>query len=182
MKRQFTFSTQLRILLFTAGLLIVIEVINALLGHRLNSFGILPRSLSHLPGILAAPLLHGSPAHLATNLIPLLLFIWLSMQWGVKVFLQATATIWLLSGLCVWIFAREAYHVGASGIVYGYFGFLVAAGFSARNFKLLAISIGVAFLYGGMLFGIFPQRAMVSFEYHLFGLIAGIIGARAWAK
>lgn len=182
MNKTMTLKMQLRVLGSVAVLLIAIEFINMLTANSLNQFGLLPRSVGHLPGIVVAPLLHGSVVHLFANLPVLLLFMWLTMQWGNRRFFLATLTIVILSGLCVWLFGRFAMHIGASGVVYGYFGFLVLAGFRSKKLTLAAISILVALLYGGMLVGVLPASKYISFEYHLFGFISGLIAAWAWGK
>lgn len=173
---------QLRFLAIIAGVLILIEALNLLTGNSLNQFGVIPRALPYLPYIFIAPFLHGSASHLITNLVPLMLFMWLTMQWGNRTFWLTTLTILLTGGLGVWIFGRSAIHIGASGMVYGYFGFLLLAGFMSRKVPYLVISVLVAIMYGGMLFGILPTKAFISFEYHLFGFIGGLIAARAWVK
>lgn len=175
-------SVQLRVLLTLGALLILIEVINIFTANALNQFGVIPRSLSHLPYIFTAPFLHGSPSHLMANLIPLLLFMWLTMQWGTRTFVIATLSALMVGGLGVWLFGRGAIHIGASGMVYGYFGFLVLAGFKSKKIKYLVISVLVAALYGGMLVGILPTSKFISFEYHLFGFIGGLIAAWYWAR
>ncbi|TAP39780.1 rhomboid family intramembrane serine protease [Alteromonas sp. KUL49] len=176
------FSSQIKTLCFIAALLILIELINVFTGRLLSQFGVIPRHLTHLPGIFAAPFLHGTPAHLMANLFPLLLFMWLSMQWGKRTFIITTFAIIILSGLAVWLFARGAIHIGASGLVYGYFGFLVLAGFRSKKIRYLVISVIVAIVYGGMLVGILPLSPYISFEYHLFGFISGLVAAWYWAK
>ena len=182
MSQMTTLSKQLRGIGAVAVLLIAIEFINMLTANSLNQFGIVPRSPGHLSGIITAPFLHGSVVHLLANLPVLLLFIWLSLQWGSKRFWLATLTIFVISGLGVWLFGRHAMHIGASGIVYGYFGFLVLAGFRSKKISLIVISVLVALLYGGMLVGLLPASQYVSFEYHLFGFISGLVAAWAWAK
>ncbi|MEG3765728.1 rhomboid family intramembrane serine protease [Alteromonas sp. 14N.309.X.WAT.G.H12] len=175
-------KNQLKLLAVIAAVLIIIEVINLLTANSLNQFGVLPRALPYLPYIFTAPFLHASAGHLMTNLVPLLLFIWLSLQWGNRTFWLTTLTICLIGGIGVWLFGRSAVHIGASGMVYGYFGFLLLAGFRTRRAPYIIISVLVAILYGGMLFGILPTRTFVSFEYHLFGFIGGLIAAWAWVK
>jgi len=101
-------SFQLRVLLTLGAFLIVIEIVNLVTGNSLNQFGVYPRSLSHLPYIFTAPFLHGTPSHLMANFIPLLLFMWLTMQWGKRTFLIATASALIIGGLGVWIFGRSA--------------------------------------------------------------------------
>lgn len=177
-----TVKQQLTVLGAVAGILLLLEVINVLTGNWLNQFGLLPRHLYSLGFIFTAPWLHGTPAHLLTNLFPLLLFMWLTMQWGSKLFLKVSLTIMVLSGIAVWIFARGAIHIGASGMLYGYFGFLLLAGFTSGRFRYLLISVVVIALYGGMLVGVLPTQRFISFEYHLFGFLAGLLCAWAWAR
>ena len=175
-------SLQLRVLLAVSVTLIALEIINVFTGNRLNQFGVIPRSVAHLPYIFSAPFLHSTPSHLMANLFPLLLFMWLTMQWGKRTFILTTFSALIIGGLGVWIFGRHAMHIGASGMVYGYFGFLVLAGFKSNRVKYLIISLLVAALYGGMLIGLFPTSRFISFEYHLFGFLGGLFAAWHWAR
>lgn len=135
--------------------------------------GILPRTLSGTMGIITAPLVHGDVLHLISNTFPLLLL-------GVSVFyfynriaLEVFAWIYFMSGFWVWMAARDAYHIGASGIVYGLVAFLFFSGLFRRDTKSLSISLVVIFLYGGMLQGLFPTNDRISWESHLLGALAG---------
>ncbi len=94
---------------------------------------------------------------------------------GKRRFWETTVNVVLLSGVLVWIFAREAYHVGASGLVFGYFGVIMARAYTERGIITIAIAIVTVMAYGGLLWGVLPMRSYVSFESHLFGLIAGIV-------
>ncbi|WP_137166322.1 rhomboid family intramembrane serine protease [Salinimonas lutimaris] len=171
---------QLRFLGSLALVLIVIEVINFFTAHSLNNLGVLPRFTPGIWHIFTAPFLHGSPSHLFANLVPLLVFMWLTWQWGTRIFTKTTLTIFILSGLGVWLFGRSAMHIGASGIVYGYLGFLLLAGFKTRRVPYMIMSVLVAVVYGGMLFGLLPTDRFVSYEYHLFGFLAGLLAAWRW--
>ncbi len=151
----------------------IVEIVNLLLGHRLVSFGILPRSLSGLIGIPLAPMIHGGVLHAVSNTVPLLILGALTLAGGKRRFWETTVNVTLLSGALVWIFAREAYHVGASGLVFGYFGVILARAYIERSIITIAIAIVTVIAYGGLFWGILPQRSQVSFESHLFGLIAG---------
>jgi len=175
-------SLQVRILLTVGALLILLEVVNLFTANSLNQFGVMPRELSSLPYIFIAPFLHGTPSHLMANLFPLLLFMWLTMQWGTRTFWLTTGCALLIGGLGVWLVGRNAVHIGASGMVYGYFGFLMLAGFKSRKIRYLLISLLVAGLYGGMLVGVLPTSRFISFEYHLFGFLGGLIAAWHWAR
>ncbi len=152
-------------------------LVQYVLNIDLGFLGILPRSITGLIGILTAPMVHGSWNHLISNTFPLLflgttLFVFYS-KIAVRVFMQC----YLLTGICVWIFGRELYHIGASGLVYGLAFFLISLGFFRKDFKSLAIAIVVVVLYGGILYGVFPTRSWVSWESHLFGALIGIATA-----
>lgn len=173
---------QIRFVLAIFVLLSVIEVINLLTGRILNQLGTIPRYVPGLRGIILGPFLHGSLQHYFSNIIPLCIFSYLLLQYGFKRYLQLTVWIMLITGLLVWLFARPATHIGASGVIYGYFGYLLLAGFLSKKFKLMIISILVAFFYGGLILGVLPSTPFVSWESHLFGFIAGLVGAKLWAK
>jgi len=153
----------------------IVELANLLVGHRLVTWGILPRSFSGLIGIPLAPLLHSGFWHTVANTTPLLILGALTCAGGKRIFWETTVNVTLLSGALVWIFAREAYHVGASGLVFGYFGVIVARAVIDRGIIAIVLAIVTVLAYGGLLWGILPLRSHVSFESHLFGLIAGIV-------
>jgi membrane associated rhomboid family serine protease len=166
-------SQQLR-LTFQLFLIVgLVEVINLMTGRSLNMFGIVPRETFGLTGIFTAPFIHGNLTHFVSNLPPLLLFTLLTFQHGKIRFWSATLGIVVLGGLAVWLFGRSSIHIGASGVIFGYFGFLLVAGFVSKEFKLTAIALFVGLFYGGMLWGVLPVNAYISFESHLFGLLAG---------
>ncbi|HYW51429.1 MAG TPA: rhomboid family intramembrane serine protease, partial [Gemmatimonadaceae bacterium] len=124
--------------------------VNVLLGGALLRFGVIPRTTSGLAGILFAPFLHGNMAHLISNTVPFLLFGWLVMLRDRRHFGVVTIAALLGSGLTSWALgAPGTVHVGASGIVFGYFGFLLLAGWYARSFASIAISLLVAIAWGG---------------------------------
>lgn len=141
---------------------------------------LVPRRIDGLPGILTAPLVHGSFAHLAANTVPLLVLGGMVAVRGVARYLTVTLAVTVLGGLGVWTLARrDAAHVGASGLIFGYFGFLVARGYYDRSPGAIAVSVVVAVVYGGMIAGVLPRDDQVSWEAHLFGLLAGGVCARA---
>jgi membrane associated rhomboid family serine protease len=138
----------------------------------------MPLKVEGLVGIISAPFIHGDLAHLSANTIPiwvlgvLLFYIYPKIGW--KIFLL----IWAVTGIWVWVMAREAYHIGASGIVYGLASFLFFSGIFRRDGRLLAVTFLVAFLYGSMIWGVFPDlfpEKNISWESHLMGLIAGLV-------
>ncbi|GGO67091.1 rhomboid family intramembrane serine protease [Bowmanella pacifica] len=173
-------KNQLKVLLWLLASFAIVEVINFFSGRALNQLGILPREVTSLPGILFMPWLHGSLAHFMSNIVPLAIFWLLMLEYGLKRTLWVSLFIILSTGMLVWLFGRFAYHIGASGLVYGQFGFLVLAGFYSRQVIKLIISLAVGFLYGGMVFGVLPSQPFISWEAHLFGFASGLLAARLW--
>ena len=140
----------------------------------LNYFGIVPRSLYGLTGIFFAPLLHGNFLHLVSNSIPLLVLGTLLYLFYNPIAPRVFAYCYVVTGILVWIFGREAMHIGASGLVYGIAFFLFFIGISQRDFRSLAISLITVFFYGGIIYGVLPSNSFVSWESHLMGAMVGI--------
>ena len=157
-----------------------LELVDSLLLHgRLNRLGIRPRRLIGLRGIFFAPLLHGNLGHLAANTIPLVVLGWLIMLNGLNPFLAVTAIAWVISGIGTWLLGgRNTNHIGASGLVFGYFGYLLFRGYFEQSFSAIAIAILVGLLYGSMIWGVLPIHQGKSWQSHLFGFIGGGIAAR----
>ncbi|WP_416305437.1 rhomboid family intramembrane serine protease [Neptunicella sp. SCSIO 80796] len=177
------FNKQVKTVLIILAVVTLVEVLNLFSQRWFNQFGLLPRDINHLIGIFTSPFLHGSFSHYLSNILPLAVFSLLMLQYGTKRFALVSLWIIVASGLLVWLFGRTAYHVGASGLIYGYFGFLILAGFMAKKLKLILISLLVGFVYGGLVYGVLPSdRFFVSWEYHLFGFITGLIAARYWVR
>lgn len=155
------------------GILWIVQIVNVLLGYRLNYLGIYPRHLLGMPGIAFSPFLHGSFNHLFFNSIPLFILINFMLLAGWPLFVQASILIILISGSAIWLFGRPAIHVGASSVVMGYWGYLLIGAY--YNPSALSIVLGILCLYylGGLFFSIFPSEESVSWEGHLFGLLAG---------
>ncbi|MGB0886596.1 MAG: rhomboid family intramembrane serine protease [Vicingaceae bacterium] len=145
-------------------------------------YGIYPRSASGLIGIISSPLIHGSFNHLFNNSVPLLIMGSLLFYFYKEIASKVSVWIYLMVGVWTWIYAREAYHIGASGVLYGLFSFLLISGFIRRNKQLIALSFSVVFLYGSMVWGLFPIDIKVSFEAHIWGFVAGIILAVYYRK
>ncbi len=156
----------------------VIELINFSIGHRLSDWGILPRTLKGLRGIPLSPFLHASLIHVMMNTIPLAVLGGLVMLHGRQMFFEITIIIILVSGTALWLFGRSSYHVGASGLIFGYFGYLVLRAWYDRSLKSFIIAFVTVFLYGGIIWGLLPTFSRISWEGHLFGLLAGILAAR----
>ena len=156
----------------------VVEIVNASMGHQLNAWGIFPRSVHGLAGIPLAPFLHGSFGHVISNSIPFLVLGGLIAFRGRQVLLRVSFIVIGVGGSAVWLLGRSAVHIGASGLVFGYFGYLVARGWYERRLGSILLAIAVIILYGGLILGVLPARGLVSWEAHLFGLIAGVLAAR----
>ena len=164
------------------GVLLVawgVEIVDWLfLGQALNKWGTTPRTMRGLIGIPITPLLHGGFGHLAANSVPLFVLGLIVGLRGVRTLVEATCIVTLVGGAGVWLFARSVTHIGASGVVFGYFGFLIAQGFFDKRVRSLLVGVGVLILYGGLFWGVLPQSDGVSWEGHLFGLLAGVLAAK----
>lgn len=160
------------------ALLWLIELINSLLDHRLNSFGLYPRDTQQLEGLLLWVFLHGDFRHLTMNTMPLLLLGWFVALRGPLFFIQISLFITLAAGIAVWLFARESWHIGASGLVFGYFGFLVLRALTESSLTALLLGAVTLIYYGGLLVGVLPGADHISWEAHLAGLLAGLVAAR----
>lgn len=146
---------------------------------RLALFGIRPRVIDGLWGIIFCPFLHAGFPHLIANTISFLSLGYLTMAQRTSDFWSVTLTAALTSGLGIWIFgAPGSLHIGASGVIFGYLGFLIFRGLFKRRLSTIFLSLFVAFFYGGLLWGVLPGHRGVSWEGHLFGLLGGIQAAR----
>ncbi len=143
---------------------------------------LLPRHLSGLWGIVTMPFVHGDFWHLLSNIITLGVFAFVISINGNRYFWVTTVFILLSTGALVWLFGRGVYHVGASGLVFGYFGFLMARLFYSPTLKYFLLTVPIAIFYGGMTWGVLPQGNQISWESHLFGLLAGVFAARSFYK
>ena len=166
------------------GIMWVTEIVDTVLGGRLDIHGIIPRSTAGLDGILWSPFLHGGFSHLISNTLPFAVLSGLVLVQGVRRWIYASIIIVIAGGLLVWAFAigSNEVHIGASGWIFGLFGFLVVSAILER--KLMSIGIGLVtlFFYGStILFGFVPRPGL-SWEGHLFGFIAGVIAARILAN
>ncbi len=164
----------------------LLEMVNLIfLGGALNAYGIQPRNIVGLRGILFAPFLHVGFPHLIANTIPFLTLGWLIMLRETSDFFVVTAVTMLISGLGVWLFgAPNSMHVGASGVIFGYLGFLLLRGYFERSWIAILLSLIVGFFYGGIIWGVLPTHSGISWEGHLFGFVGGVIAARllSWQR
>ncbi|MEM6279540.1 MAG: rhomboid family intramembrane serine protease [Verrucomicrobiota bacterium] len=156
-----------------------LEVVDLVLGGFLDNFGIQPRTRSGLFGILATPFLHLGFPHLISNTLPFLILGGIVLMGGRKVFLLSSLFIIAVGGMALWMFGPPATnHIGASGLIFGYLGFLLARGIFEKSIFWILVSVVILLLYGGMLTGVFPSQPGISWQGHLFGFIAGVLAAR----
>lgn len=154
-------------------------------GVDFSQFGIHPLHADGLPGIILAPFIHGGFKHLLANTFPFLILAVALFYFYHDIGLKVLVFIWLMSGIWVWFGGRQAYHIGVSGVIYGLAAFLFLSGVLRKNTQLAALSLIVVFLYGGMIWGIFPEffpKENISWESHLGGLFAGMVIAIYYRK
>jgi membrane associated rhomboid family serine protease len=162
------------ILCFVA-LLWLIEGVNLMLGNALNQYGIVPREWTGLIGLVTAPFLHGGIFHLLGNTVPLIVLSFLVSQQGTDRWVELSIFISIVAGLLVWLFARSASHIGASILIFGYWGYLMVFGVLSRSIKDVMIGLVTVVLYGGLLFSLFHYNPRISLEGHIFGAFSGAI-------
>lgn len=162
-------------LFIVSAILLIIELFNVLSGRWLNQFSIVPRDITTLPYIITAPWLHVSVMHFWSNILTFIILSLLLLEFGLKRYLLVSIILIFSTGFLVWGLAREGLHLGASGIVYGYLGYLVLAGWLSKRIWLALISLGVAFFYGGLIWGVLPTVPYISWESHLFGFLSGLV-------
>lgn len=156
------------------GVLWIIWLIDKLVGYRLNYLGIYPRHIIGMPGILLHPLLHGSFNHLFFNSIPLFVLLTFILIGGVSKAICITVAITVISGTLIWLFGRRGLHIGASGLIMGYWGYLLIGAYEHPSILTFVLAVVCVYYFGSLLLSIFPNEERTSWEGHLFGLIAGI--------
>jgi membrane associated rhomboid family serine protease len=169
-----------RVVIAMAALLWMAEIVDLFVGHRFDRYGIAPREIDGLVGILAAPLLHAGFGHLVANTVPFVVMGFAIALKGAFRVLAVTAIVIFVSGLGTWLFGpSSSLHIGASGVVFGYATYLLAHGFFDRDLLGIAIGLLVGAIWGtALLGGLLPQPG-ISWQGHLFGAIGGILAARA---
>lgn len=152
-----------------------LELIDWMTSHALDrNLGIRPRTVEGLIGLVGSPLMHADVAHLVSNTVPFLVLGLFVILRGVRNFALVTAFAAIAGGLVVWLVGGDnTNHIGASGVIFGYFGYLLAMGWFERSFRAIAVAVIVGILYGGIIFGVMPGTPGVSWEGHLFGCLAG---------
>jgi len=179
-KKRFYYSIMPFVLF--VGMMVLLFFSNEKYDLNYSSWGVFPRTLSGLKGVLFAPFIHGSTEHLFNNSFPILILgtalLYYYGRLGLKVFI----IMYLLNGMLVWISARESFHIGASGIVYALSGFLFLSGLLRKEKKLIALSLLVTFMYGSLFWGIFPVKEHISWESHFWGGVVGFVIAWYYRK
>jgi membrane associated rhomboid family serine protease len=166
------------LMLVWVGLLWLLEAFDVATGHSLDSYGISPRETDELADVVPAAFLHFGWDHVAANSVPLLVLGFLAAVRGIGRFLAVCLTIIVVSGAGVWLTAPEnSLTAGASGVVFGLFGYLLVRGFVDRDALDITVGITVVLLYGSILWGVLPTASGVSWQGHLFGLIGGVLAA-----
>ncbi len=159
------------------------KIVEVLFEIDLTRFGIYPLTLRGLPGILFSPFIHANFSHLFSNSLPLFFLSVALFYFYSEVAVRVFIWTYFLTGLTVWIAGREAWHIGASGIVYGLASFLFFSGIIRKYFRLIALSLLIVFLYGSMVWGLFPGVYKdVSWESHMLGFVSGVVLAVWYRK
>jgi len=160
------------------SLMWVVKIFEVSSGIDLAFLGVFPLKASGLIGIITAPLIHSDFSHLGANSLPILILGASIFYFYRDIAIKIILLIYLLSGSWVWFFARESYHIGASGLIYGMSAFLFLSGILRKDNRLMAVSLIVIFVYGSMIWGVFPDffpERNISWESHLMGMIAGVV-------
>lgn len=161
----------------------LVEAANLVTHNALDAYGIRPRTEVGLWGIVFAPFLHASLAHLLANTLPFLMLGWLIAVRRLRDFLLVALLVMVVGGFAVWLLGRPmSDHIGASGVIFGFLGFLLARGFFERSVQALAVALITFALYGGALWGVLPAGPGISWEGHLFGALSGIAAGRVLAE
>lgn len=174
-KRRFLISLFVVVLMVFA--IWYVKIIELVLETRFYQYGIYPRTVQGFQGVFFAPFLHSGWNHLIDNSVPLIALSLALLYFYKNIAYRLLLVFYLGTGILVWMFARNSYHIGASGIIYAQAAFLFFSGVIRRNINLLSISLIVTFLYGSMVWGIFPLKERVSWESHLLGAFVGVLCA-----
>ena len=164
------------------AILVLIQLAEYVFEVDLVQYGVFPRKASGALGILTYPFIHADWKHLFNNSTALLILGGMLYYFYREVASKTLLWVYLISGVWLWIGGRANFHIGASGIVYALFGFLFVSGVLRKHLKLMALSMLVVFLYGSLVWGVLPIDHKISYEGHLFGLVAGLIVAIVYRK
>jgi len=166
------------------SLMVVVFLYDYYFGLNLYTYGVFPRSISGLRGVLFSPFIHSTAnySHILNNALPMFVLTWLLFYTYRTVASKVFIIIYISSGLFVWLLGRESYHIGMSGVIYGLTSFLIVSGFFRKDARVAGISLLVIFLYGSLIWGIFPLDPSISWEGHFFGFFSGMILAAVFRK
>lgn len=161
------------------ALLYAIEFIDTLMSNRLDAEGVRPREADGLLGIVFAPLLHSGWGHLVANTVPVLILGFLILLSGTRTWVAVTGIVWVVGGMGTWLTGQDnSVHLGASVLVFGWLVYLIVRGFFSARIGQIALGVVLLFVYGGLLWGVFPSEQGISWQGHLFGALGG--GLAAW--
>lgn len=173
-------KTQVSIIGVFVAIFWILEFINQFVfGDRLDTLGIIPRNIIGLRGIVFAPFLHANFSHLIANTVPFIVLSWFVMLQHTRDFFIVTIMTMLVGGLGVWLTApSNSVTIGASILIFGYLGFMLLRGYFQKNFPSILLSFVVAFIYGGLIWGVLPSNPHISWQGHLFGFLGGVWAAK----
>lgn len=171
-----SWSGAIVLMLGFAAVLWVVQIVNAIDDYRLDRFGLKPRELGGLWGVLTAPFLHSSYGHLLANTIPVVFVGWVLLLAGLSTWAMVTGFVVVGGGLLTWVVGPgDSVIVGASGMVFGWLGYLLARAYFSRKAKWIAVAVLVLIFFGTLLFGLIPSiNSDVSWQAHVCGFVAGI--------
>jgi len=176
-----TLKTQAVVLGGTLAVFWAVFVVNSLLGGALLSLGVIPRTTIGLRGILFAPFLHGSLNHIVANSIPFLALGWMVMLRDERHFIPVTLAGMVGSAVMAWLLgAPGSVHIGASGVIFGYLGFLMLSGWYTRSFGSILLSVIVTLAWGSLVLGMMPGEPGISWQAHIGGFLGGVFAARGF--
>lgn len=176
-----TLKTQAVVLGGTLAVFWAVFVVNSLLGGALLSLGVIPRTRVGLRGILFAPFLHGSLNHIVANSIPFLALGWMVMLRDERHFIPVTLAGMVGSAVIAWLLgAPGSVHIGASGVIFGYLGFLMLSGWYTRSFGSILVSVIVTLAWGSLVLGMMPGEPGISWQAHIGGFLGGVLAARGF--
>lgn len=163
--------------LITLGGIWAFNILNWMIGSRLNILGIYPRHPFGLIGIIFAPFLHRDFNHLFFNTIPLFVLSLALLTKGPMTFYWVTLVVVLLGGFGVWLFGRKAIHLGASGVISGYFGYILVTAYTQPSYTTIFLAVFIFYYFGTIFLGLIPKEERVSWESHVFGFLSGVLCA-----
>ena len=172
-------------LLFPAAFVLlmwIVKLVEVTAGLDFTRYGIFPLHTDGLKGILLGPFIHADFSHLISNSLPFFILGFMLVYFYRRITYQIFFLLYVLSGISTWLIGREAWHIGASGVVYALAAFHFVSGIIRSDVRLLTLSVVVVFLYGGLVWGLLPIRPEISWEGHLSGAIFGVLLAFYYRK